>query len=330
MGCAAMNRRWLLASTAICPLGLCIGLCTMSAQAAKKESIEFVAEHLPEVAMDNRYATLPIWGVTFQETNAGAWFGQNGVAAQAGFSSTSAGNLTIEGPLLSAAMRWELGDRWNLTGFLFYDDLQLTAQSEQRPLQTLFAPTDPLSRPAESLFTGLDGTATGYGAGLSLTLHSSRGWLGEHRWVTGLLWQEMKLQDYRLDYTVLEGASTGASGQIDFDATYSFVTPFVGLELPRRFNDWTFSPHVLFALPLPKQGMIGHITGPGFDIHGDTADVGEGKHVGDASLTLGLDLTYEPLHLSVDAGATLTQWLLDPAIHTGVDQNLVISVQWRY
>ena len=38
--------------------------------AAADHSFEFVAEHLPEVAMDNRFATLPLWsGVT----PAGVW-----------------------------------------------------------------------------------------------------------------------------------------------------------------------------------------------------------------------------------------------------------------
>ena len=307
---------------------IALGLWSTSASAAK-EDIEFVAEHLPEVAMDNRYATLPIWGANFGESGA-ALFGQHGLIAQAGFSSTRTGDLIIEGPLLSAALHWPLGDHWNLSGFMFYDDLWFSGQNDRRPLQTLFAPADPLTRPAESLFARLDGTALDFGTGLTLTLRGHDGRLGEHQWVAGLLWQQLRLRDYRLDYQVLEGSSAGATGQIDFDTRYSFVTPFIGLKLPRRYNDWTFSPHLLFALPLPRRGMVGHITGPGFDLHGDTADVGNGKHFGDPSLTLGLDVTYEPLHLSLDLGTTFTQWFLDPMIHRGVDRNLVLSAQWRY
>lgn len=270
-----MNQSHPLASTLLIALAL-----WSAAASAAKEDIEFVAEHLPEVAMDNRYATLPIWGATFGESGA-AFLGQQALTAQAGFSSTRTGDLTIEGPLLSVALHRPLGDRWNLGGFVFYDDLQLSGRNEQRPLQTLFAPSDPLTRPAESSFSALDGTATDFGAGLSVTLHGRNGWLGEHQWIAGLLWQQLRLQNYRLDYQVLEGPSAGATGQIDFDTRYSFVTPFIGLELPRRRNDWTFSPHLLFALPLPRRGMVGHITGPGFDLHGDTADVGNGKHFGD-------------------------------------------------
>ena len=54
--------------------------------AAAREDIEFVAEHLPEVAMDNRYATLPVWSA---RSAADGW----SFAAQSGFGRTSAGNL---------------------------------------------------------------------------------------------------------------------------------------------------------------------------------------------------------------------------------------------
>ena len=52
------------------------------------------------------------------------------------------------------------------------------------------------------------------------------------------------------------------SGQIDFDADYVHVTPFIGLELPRRWQQWEFDPHLLIAVPLPRRGVTGHITVP--------------------------------------------------------------------
>lgn len=296
----------------------------IAGSAAAKEDIEFVAEHLPEVAMDNRYATLPLWGTRFDESRPWSF------AVQAAWSQVRTGELEIKGPMLSAAVRRDLSDHWSLNGFVFFDDLRLTAASEERQLQTLFAPDTPFSRPVAARFTNLDGTAADYGVGFSLTWRRSGGWLGEHHWVGGVLWQKVALSDYRLDYQLLEGPSAGVSGQVDFDADYSHVTPFIGFELPRRHETWSFSPHALFALPLPQRGVVGHITGPDFDLHGDTAEVGNGKHFGDPSLTLGLDVTYEPLHLSVDVGTTLTQWLFEPLIHKGIDQNWVLSARWQY
>lgn len=289
-----------------------------------KEDIEYVAEHLPEVAMDNRYGSLPLWGTRYDESRPWSF------AAQTAWSQTRTGDLEIKGPMLSAAIRRELNDRWSLNGFVFFDDLRLSGTRDERPLQTLFAPGTPIARPVASVFTDLDGTARDYGAGLSLTWRGSGGWLGEHRWVAGVSWQKVELSDYRLDYQILDGPSAAVRGQIDFDGEYSHITPFVGFELPRHHEIWSFTPHALFAMPLPRRGVAGHITGPDFDLHGDSADAGNGKHFGDPSLTLGFDVTYEPLHLSVDAGTAITQWLVEPLVHKGVDQNWLLSFQWQY
>jgi hypothetical protein len=289
-----------------------------------EEDIEFVQEHLPEVAMDNRYATLPVW-IGSAETAGGLtsnW--------QAGYNSTSAGALSISGPLLAAGMFRPLNERWDIGVFAFYDRLQLQADLEQRDLQTLFAPSTPIGRPVPAEFWGLDGTATDLGIGISVGWRRHEGFLGEHRWVGGVLWQRMSLQDYRFNYRILSGPQSELAGTIDFDADYAHVVPFVGLELPRHYGRWSTNAHALAAFPLPRRGVIGHITGPDFDIHGDTADAGNGKHFGDPSLTLGYTITYEPAHLSIDLGTLLTQGLLEQKVHRGIDRNLVLSfsVSW--
>lgn len=288
------------------------------------EDIEFVQEHLPEVAMDNRYATLPIW------SGAGDAAQHSRSQFQAGFASTSAGSLAIGGPLFALGSQWALNDRWRLGAFAFYDPLRLTGDREQRDLQTLFAPDTPITRPVLAEFSGLDGSATDLGLGASLSWRSEEGWLGRHEWSGGVLWQKVSLADYRFQYRILAGPSIGQTGTIDFDADYSHVVPFVGFELPREHGRWMTNAHGLIACPLPRRGVVGHITGAGFDIHGDTADAGNGKHFGDPSLTLGYTVTYRPAHLSFDLGTLLTQSVLDPRIHRGVDRNLVMSmsVDW--
>lgn len=281
--------------------------------AAAKEDIEFVAEHLPEVAMDNRYATLPVWNAT---RGTDGW----SFAAQAGFSRTSAGNLQIGGPMLAAAATRALSPRWSLSVMAFADALALSG-GEQRQLQTLFAPATPIVRPVAARFTDLDGRMRHYGAGLAFATGP---------WVGGVLVEQVSLRDYRWNFEILAGDAAGTRGEIDFDNDYRHVTPFVGLQLVRERGNWLFSPHALFALPLPRRGFVGHIATPQFDIHGDTADVGNGKHFGDPSLTLGLDLSYRPAHLSFDIGAMLTQGLLEPHIHKGVDSDWLLSVRWQH
>lgn len=231
---------------AMTPLHRCIAfaaaLASLASGACRAEhDLEYVAEHLPEVAMDNRYATLPLWGSSFADSP--AW----SAAVQGAFSRTTVGPLAIDGPLFAAALRRSLSRGWSVSAFGFYDGLALTGSRDERPLQTFFAPATPLQRPVDVQFTGLDGNAKNYGVGVSVTWRSSDGFLGEHRWLGGVLWQRVQLRDYRFDYRIVAGPQTGTTGEIDFDADYAHVAPFAGLEIPRDFGHWTLTAHALFA-----------------------------------------------------------------------------------
>ena len=72
------------------------------------------------------------------------------------------------------------------------------------------------------------------------------------------------------------------------------------------------------------------LTGPGFDLQGDTDAAGHGKHFGDPSLALGIDATYEPWGLSVDLGSTLSQATLERLVHAGIDANWSLAFGWRF
>jgi hypothetical protein len=65
-------------------------VCGASSARAEVEDLEFVAEHLGEVAMDNRYAALPIW----PSQSTAAWRR----TVQAGYSETRTGELELAGP----------------------------------------------------------------------------------------------------------------------------------------------------------------------------------------------------------------------------------------
>lgn len=290
--------------------------------AASEHSFEYVAEHLPEVAMDNRFATLPVWsgGVP-----AGPWqFTVQGAVAR-----TASGAMVLHGPMLSAAARWGLNQRRALHVFGFFDELGFSSGGERRPLETLFA-HPPLALPAEALFTDLRGTYRNMGAGAVLSVHAEHGWQGEHEWIVGALCQRVALHDYRATYQVLEGPSTGASGVVDYSGTYTFITPLAGLALLRDYGTWRWSPHALLAIPLPRRGFQGRITGPGFDLSGDVGSAGHGKRFGDLSVTLGLDGTYKPWGLTFDFGSLVTQALLESVIHKGIDQNWLISAYVQF
>jgi hypothetical protein len=290
---------------------LCLLACGTCAHAA--EDIEFVAEHLPEVAMDNRYATLPVWN---PEKPRDDWT----FTAQAAFAQTRAGNLEISGPQFSVAATRALSRRWTGTVFAFADVLSLSGSNELRPLQTLFAPSTPIARPVDARFDHLDGRAQLYGAGFAL---------GTSRWMGGVLFQNISLRNYRWNFTVLAGEAAGTSGHIDFDADYRNVTPFFGMQWVRTRGDWSFTPHWLIALPLPRRGLVGHIETAQFDLRGNAADAGIGKNFGGHSITLGLDVTYRPARLTFDIGTLLSQALLEPYTHRGIERNWLLSFRWQ-
>ncbi len=286
------------------------------------ESFEFIAEHVPEVAMDNRFATLPIWS----EPSADAWdFVVQGAAAR-----TRSGAVVLDGAMFSIAALRALDERWAISTFAFWDELEFSGTRDQRPLATVFT-TTPLALPAAALFTNIRGTYRNVGAGLAFKRKQNAGWMGERQWAVGALLQRVTLRGYQADYRVLDGASAGAAGLVDYSGTYTHLTPFVGMAWPREWGGWQVLPHTQFALPIPRRGIQGRITGPSFDITGNTETAGRGsKHFGDASLTFGLDVTYQPWGLTVDIGTVITQALMEPAIHKGINENWVISVYKKF
>ena len=299
---------------------LLAGLAARATLAATPEDIGFVSEHLPEIAMDNRYAQLPLWSSCGDEHGYCP-------SLNVGYASTHSQTLSLDGPMFSLGLTRFVGP-WSITGFAFYDPLSLRSGTDRRPLDVDFVSGVPYQLPAPAEFSGLSGRADDMGFGIALRRDSALRWLGHFKWTAGLLWQQMSLRDYRYDYRILEGPDAGSTGQVGYDADYRHLVPFAGLAWPRRGARWAYAPHVQLALPLPRRGMDGRITGPGFDLAGNQADNGAGKHFGDPSVTLGFDLTYLPWNLTVDLGTAVSQYLLEPQIHEGVDHDLLLTVRW--
>jgi hypothetical protein len=292
--------------------------------AAASESVEFVVEHLPEALMDNRFASLPIW--SWQIPESGAL--QQRVAL--GYTRTGAGSAKLGGALVSAAAQRSINKTWSFTALGFMDRASFHSGQESRIFQPEFATNIPLALPATGIISKLRGSALDLGAGLVFTRNNAASRIGAHRLLLGVVWQRLQMRDYTLDYRLTSGASNGASGIMDYSGSYTFFSPIIGIEWQRQFGNWNLAPHVLAAIPLPRRGVQGRIAAPGFDIRGDTADVGAGKHVGDSFLGLGAALTYRPLGLTMDVGSTLSQAFVEKLTHKGLDQNLVVSIEYQF
>jgi hypothetical protein len=300
-----------------------LALATVPAVAAT-ESIEFVQEHLAEIVMDNRYASLPIWASP--STRPAQWE----LTTQVALAKTRTGELTVEGPMYSLGASRQIAERWQLTGFAFFDDLDFSSGIDRRPLEVQFASGVPLALPAEAEFTGLNGTERSYGVGLALRRSSRLRFWGDYEWTAGALWHHVSLEDYSFDFQILDGPSAGATGVISYSAAYTHVAPFFGIAWPRIHGNWRVTPHLQAVVPLPRRGVVGRITGPGYDLRGDTRDTGVGTPFGDPSVTFGFDVTYRPWNLTVDLGSAISQALLEPVIHKGVPTNWLISASWSF
>ena len=57
---------------------------------------------------------------------------------------------------------------------------------------------------------------------------------------------------------------------------------------------------------------------------------GVGTPFGDPSVTLGLDVTYRPWNLTIDVGSAISQALLEPVIHKGIESNWMLSASWTF
>jgi hypothetical protein len=290
--------------------------------AAAAHSFEYIAEHLPEAAMDNRFGTLPLFGGDMPP--AGSWQ----FTLQGGVARTGSGGLTLDGPMGSAGVRKKLNERWGVQAFGFHDGLKFSGARDQRALAPLVT-TTPLALPADALFSDLHGTYRNSGAGFAFDMRDHGG-LGEQQWFAGALYQHVGLRGYHATYQVLEGPSRGATGFVDYSADYRHVTPFAGLALPREFATWSLTPHALIAIPVPRRGLHGRIVGPGFDLTGDTAKAGHGKPFGDFSMTFGLDVTYVPWGVTLDVGSFVSQALVERVAHKGIEQNWLLSASVRF
>jgi hypothetical protein len=223
-------------------------------------------------------------------------------------------------------LRRQLTRRWSLLGTGFFDRLDFSGRTEERALAPIFSPSFPISLPADATLTHQRGDLHQYGIGLAMRYQNEA---RPYVITFGSLLQHVNLQGYRVDYRLISGPDAGVAGTVDYSADYRFVTPFAAFEWRIARGEWRFSPRFLAGMPLPQRGWRGRIDGPGFQVAGDTASIGNGKHMGDPFAGFGFGVTYTPWHLTLDPGALLNQALVEPRIHKGVDRVWLMSFDWE-
>lgn len=286
---------------------------------AATEDMDFVAEHLSEAAMDGRLLSLPLDYADNLPRD--GWSGDVGALAER----IESGNVRLSGPGVGLGLRRQLSRSWAVLGAAYFDHLAFSGDIENRPVAPIFSASFPVSLPADATLSNQRGNMDQLGAGLAMRYQPE----GRRYSVTfGALRQRVKLDGYRVDYRLTSGPSAGTSGTLDYSANYAYWIPFATFEWRITRADWQFSPRFTAGFPQPQQGWRGRITGPGFDIAGDTDAIGRGKHMGDPFAGFGFGITYAPWNLTMDAGASLNQMLLEQRIHEGVDRAWLLNFDW--
>lgn len=308
----------------VVPRGLLAALLLAAAQVHAAEDLDFITEHLAEVAMNNGLASLPLWQRDWRDPR--AWHGY----LTGGYNAISAQAIDVKGHLVSGAVDHVLSPNWSVRGLLFEERATESGSPGVRPLNPIFLDPLPPGLPATARFGSLDGRFGQVGAGVTATWRNHDGWMDGSEWMAGVLWQRLSINGSTTTYRVLDGPAAGTGGTIGYDSRFNYYTLVGGMQWHRRYAGWLFSPHWHVTLPLPRGAVAGRLTAPGIDTTGDSALARHGHHLGDGYLSLGLSITWLPAHLTVDVGTSLSQFLLEPVVDKGIDRDLVLAVEWGF
>jgi hypothetical protein len=288
--------------------------------------IDYEAEHLPEAGMNNRFLSLPY---ATHKLKKNQWT----LAVSPGYNHVSVDFIDLKGPLTSFGTQYAFNDKGSFRLVGFYDSLRFSGGQGGELLIPLFHSSIPLDLPENALISNPQGEYVFWGVGpvLDWTFANSRN--GRNSWIfsVGALWNRLDLKNYQFDYEITTGADAGQKGVLDHSARYDYVTPFFSFQYNRPLGSkFSMTPRLIAGLPLPKRAWAGRITGPGFDVAGDTKSAGHGTHMGDGFGGLGFMVTHLPSELSFDVGTTLYQTLFEGKIHKGIDKDLVLNITWAH
>ncbi len=296
----------------------------VASQELPKEDLDFVVEHLFEVTMDHRFASMPTTAEAFEK---GRWQW----AVDGGWGGATARGLDVGGALFAATAGLGVAERRGVEMTAFFDRFSLSGSSGEQVLRPLWSTQIPLDLPQRAQVSGFGGDVTSWGVGATFVWQRSPAPTGRRwTWRAGAIYDRLEATNARARYRLISGASTGTVGEIDYSATYTYVVPFGEGEIRWPLGQrWEIAPHFAFFNPLPRRGFIGRITGPGFEVAGDTEKAKGLTPMGDPYLSLGVRLDHRRSGFGIDLGATAFQATTESIFHDGISQALLLRVSWQ-
>ncbi|MEO7793385.1 MAG: hypothetical protein ABIV06_01315 [Thermoanaerobaculia bacterium] len=297
----------------------------LAGQELPKVDISWTAEHLMESVQDSRLLSLPWPG---HELAPGRWQRTVDLAWQ----SVSSDLGDASGFLVAGGATWGKSERFGWGGFAFYDRLQIAGDGARDLLRSPFAATGPgelpLALPAFAEFGAPRGEVRHAGAGGQAVWQGGR---ADGTWrrtiVAGAYFEKLDVVDFRFAYELVSGPAAGARGELDWSASYSFVTPFAGIGWTRSLGRfWTMTPRLVAGQPLPRQAVEVAISGPDFKLSGE----GRGAAMGDGYLGAGLTFEHLPTGLAIDLGSSLWFAATEGLSHEGLTRATLVHLSWSF
>lgn len=259
--------------------------------------------------------------------------GQKQYSVSGGYSTVDAGVVQLNGNGLTLAFDRAFRDGWGYQ-FLLLANQHNVGISGNEVLNTPFAKNVPLDLPERAEFSNGKGRITFTALGAALVYDPLlKGKDSQSLPLSfGVQVATMKFDGVSTHYRMTSGTSTGSQGDLDLNGEYSFVMPFFAAHwfFPVREN-WLLVPSVRFAKALESVGQKGRMTGPGFDVSGNSEATG----YTDANFDLwlvspGFTISYRPWNLSSNVGASLFRYMMPGLTSDGVNKTVLFSLAWSW
>jgi len=293
---------------------LLVAAMSASTLASASESIDYVAEHLLEAPMDARYQTFP---------QAPADLSRSETRLQLGYAHVDAGRLQNDVPLLGLQYFYPWQEKWSLLGGVFWDEYQIGGSHGRDEAAPLYGVTPGLPSSFAVDITDISGSASHYGISLAANYRYDQRWNLQ----AGVALERLDVHRFRVSFTTVD-LQNNFAGQLNYDGAYNMLTPFCAAEWKPNFASkyFTSTLRTLFAFPLPRVGFKGGISGPDFNVSGDTDAAGHGSHIPDPFLGVGFTLEHKASGVRVDLGAPIYSRIYQPVVHKGIKNPLTLGV----
>jgi len=286
----------------------------MPATAATDEELGFTAEHMIEAQMDARYMALP--EIELPTNDAVGWrFGM-------GYMTTSGGPTTSANLLLDVQRFTPLAnhERWAVVLGGFVDLIRFDGTGGTVTIDPNFLRTPPFDTPLVADVLDVSGDALHMGFSVAAARQVS----ASSAWQAGVMLEYYDVGEFEVAFRT--GGPAGFDGMLDYAGNYDSITPFVTFRhiFPRRSERFTYSSRALLAWPTPRRGFQGQLSGPGFQLEGDSEAAGTGRHIPDGFAGLGFAIESVAHRWRVDVGASVWLYLAENKGHEGVDPPLYV------